>query len=257
MTAFPYQRILQVEGRPLSEAAGSKQEERIDREMRESQPGSAKEKELQRKAAKELQDDIAIREDVVDGFVFTKIGEEQRDGDTCVELSMEPRDDFKGKSPLRSDSPSSSRHYLDRRPPWPMGANRCGAYPEAGSRGGLCERNLGHASSSRPHRRRSLGHHPFRHSPGRAAAVGPKKLTGSEDVHQLPKIHYHRPHSHPGRRARGLAAEPTTSEITPVVPPRLFHDAVARCFFIWCIFSPQSKQFSLESMPRLTIGGIP
>ena len=102
---FPYQRVIQIDGQPLSEAARSKQEERIDREIRESQPGSAKQKELQRKAAKELQDDIAIREDVVDGFIFTKIGEEQRDGDTCVELSMEPRDDFKGKSPLRSILP--------------------------------------------------------------------------------------------------------------------------------------------------------
>jgi hypothetical protein len=102
---FPYQRILQVDGQPLSEPARSKQEERIDREMRESQPGSAKQKELQRKAAKALEDDIAIREDVVDGFVFTKIGEEPRDGDACVELSMEPRDDFRGKSPLRSILP--------------------------------------------------------------------------------------------------------------------------------------------------------
>jgi hypothetical protein len=102
---FPYERVIQIDGQALSEAAHSKQEEHIDHEMRESQPGTAKEKELQRKAARELQDDISIREDVVDGFVFTKIGEEQRDGDTCVELSMEPRDDFKGKSPLRSILP--------------------------------------------------------------------------------------------------------------------------------------------------------
>jgi hypothetical protein len=99
---FPYERIIQVDGQPLSEAAHSKQEERIDRDIRDSQSGSEKQKELQRKAAKELQEDIEIREDVVNGFVFTKTGEEQRDGDTCVELSMEPRDDFKGKSPLRT-----------------------------------------------------------------------------------------------------------------------------------------------------------
>ncbi|MGA8234075.1 MAG: hypothetical protein WB795_21540 [Candidatus Acidiferrales bacterium] len=102
---FPYERLIQVDGQPLSEAMRSKQEERIDREIRESQLGSAKQKEFQRKAAKELQEDIAIREDVVDGFIFTKIGEEQRDGDSCVELSVEPRDDFKGKSPLRSILP--------------------------------------------------------------------------------------------------------------------------------------------------------
>ena len=102
---FPYERLIKVDGQPLSEAVRSKQEERIDREIRESQPGSAKQKELQGKAAKELQEDIAIREDVVDGFIFTKIGEEQRNGDACVELSVEPRDDFKGKSPLRSILP--------------------------------------------------------------------------------------------------------------------------------------------------------
>jgi hypothetical protein len=102
---FPYERVIQVDGQPLSEAMRSKQEERINRETREAQPGTEKQKDLQRKAAKELQEDIAIREDVVDGFVFTKIGEEQRDGDTCVELSMEPRNDFKGKSPLRTVLP--------------------------------------------------------------------------------------------------------------------------------------------------------
>jgi hypothetical protein len=102
---FPYERVIQVDGQPLSEAMRSKQEERIGREIRDSQAGSEKQKELQRKAARELQEDIAIREDVVAGFVFTKIGEEQRDGDTCVELSAEPRDDFKGKSPVRSILP--------------------------------------------------------------------------------------------------------------------------------------------------------
>ena len=99
---FPYERIIQIDGQPLIDAARAKQEERIARDIRDSQPGSEKQKELQHKAAKELQEDIEIREDVVDGFVFTKTGEEQRDGDTCVELSMEPRDDFKGKSPLRT-----------------------------------------------------------------------------------------------------------------------------------------------------------
>jgi hypothetical protein len=99
---FPYERVILVNGQPLSEATRAKQEERIDREIRDSQPGSEKEKELQRKAAKELQEDIEIREDIVNGFVFTKTGEEQRDGDSCVELTLEPRDDFKGKSPLRT-----------------------------------------------------------------------------------------------------------------------------------------------------------
>jgi hypothetical protein len=102
---FPYERVIQVDGQPLSEAMRSKQEQRIDRETREAQPGTEKERELRGKAAKELQEGIAIREDIVDGFIFAKIGEEQRDGDTCVELSMEPRDDFKGKSPLRTALP--------------------------------------------------------------------------------------------------------------------------------------------------------
>lgn len=106
LDGLPYERLLETDGQPLSEAERAKQEQRIDRQMRETQSESAEKKaERQRKAAKALADEIAIRDDIVDGFVFTQVAEEQRDGDDCIKLEAEPRDDFKGKSSLRSVLP--------------------------------------------------------------------------------------------------------------------------------------------------------
>jgi hypothetical protein len=99
----PYKRIVQQDGKPLSEDQRTKQERYLDNQIKDTVSASPKHKEdRERKAYKALEEDNVIREDIANGFIFTIIAEEARGGDRCIKLSAEPKEGFKGKSSLRA-----------------------------------------------------------------------------------------------------------------------------------------------------------
>lgn len=96
-----FERVISEDGKPLEEARRIEMERNLDHQIQEAAAAQHKE-ERERKAAKELANAIAIREDIADGFVFTKKGEAQCGSDACITVSAEPKAGFKGKSPLRA-----------------------------------------------------------------------------------------------------------------------------------------------------------
>jgi hypothetical protein len=99
----PVQRTLTVNGQPLSDAERSKQEQEIEAKITDARSATPHHREeRQKKAAKALADEIEMREDVADGFVFTVTGKEACGAHTCVEISAEPMPGFKGKSRIRA-----------------------------------------------------------------------------------------------------------------------------------------------------------
>jgi len=99
----PFERILLQDGKPLSEKEQAKQEARLDSQIKDAQSASPKYKEeREKKAAKAIEEEIALRKDVADGFVFTIAAEELRNGDKCIKLNAEPKQGFKGKSLIRA-----------------------------------------------------------------------------------------------------------------------------------------------------------
>jgi hypothetical protein len=103
LDGLSYERIMLQDGQTLNETERAKQEANLDNQIKDSQSASPKHKdERERKAAKAIEEEIALREDVADGFTFKIVAEEIRGGDRCIKLNAEPKEKFKGKSSLHA-----------------------------------------------------------------------------------------------------------------------------------------------------------
>ncbi len=99
----PYERIEKMNGLPLSDAQRQNQERSMDKAIADAKSAVPKHKqERERKAAQTMAKELAIRQDVAEGFTFTKVADEQRDGYNCIELRAEPKTGFKWKSSLHA-----------------------------------------------------------------------------------------------------------------------------------------------------------
>jgi hypothetical protein len=99
----PVRRTLLVNGAPPAEKDRRKEEKEIDEKMADAHGANPKHKqEREKKAAKELAEEIALREDVAEAYNFTILGEETHDGHRLVKIGAEPKDGFKGKSRFKA-----------------------------------------------------------------------------------------------------------------------------------------------------------
>lgn len=96
----PVERVLLENGQPLNEKERQKQEKEIDEKLADASSANPKHREeRQKKAAKALQEETDLREDVADAYNFTLVDKELCLGDRrCVRIAGEPRPGFRGKS---------------------------------------------------------------------------------------------------------------------------------------------------------------
>ena len=96
----PVERTLQENGQPFNEKERQKQEKEIDEKMADAASANPRHRdERQKKAAKALQEETELREDVADAYNFTFIDRELCLGDhRCARIAGEPRPGFRGKS---------------------------------------------------------------------------------------------------------------------------------------------------------------
>jgi len=98
----PVTRTLLVNGQPPAEKDRRKEEKELDEKTADAHATNPKHKEdREKKAAKELAEQMAVREDVLEAYNFTILGEEKHDGHRLVKIAAEPKDGFKGKSKLK------------------------------------------------------------------------------------------------------------------------------------------------------------
>jgi hypothetical protein len=98
----PVTRTLLVNGQPPAEKDRRKEEKELDEKTADAHATNPKHKEdREKKAAKELAEQMAVREDVLDAYNFTILGEETHEGHRLVKIAAEPKDGFKGKSKLK------------------------------------------------------------------------------------------------------------------------------------------------------------
>jgi hypothetical protein len=98
----PFERVLQTRGEDLSPGKAEDQERRITRSLEESKALTDTERQRRReKAEHELKDTIALRTDIVEGYVFTKTAEEPCGKDRCLRLTAEPKKGYVGRSSYR------------------------------------------------------------------------------------------------------------------------------------------------------------
>lgn len=94
-----YRRLVEENGKPLSEEKAKKEKERMDKEIakRRNESESARRSRLN-KEQKEREEAIKFREEVMDAFVFKLEGEETVNGFRCWRVSGEPRPGFKSRT---------------------------------------------------------------------------------------------------------------------------------------------------------------
>jgi uncharacterized protein (DUF1800 family) len=97
------ERTLEENGHTPAEDARKKQEKKLDEQIRDARSANPQHREeRQAKAAKQLANRYAVLEDVAEGYDWTLAGEHPCNGRRCLLLRAEPREHFKGKSPLRA-----------------------------------------------------------------------------------------------------------------------------------------------------------
>ena len=102
----PVERVLDRDGQPLAERERDKQERGIEEQVADSRSATPRHREeRQNKAAKALAEEIAMREDIAAGFVYTVEGHQNCEAHRCVVLAAEPRPGFKGGSKLKTVLP--------------------------------------------------------------------------------------------------------------------------------------------------------
>lgn len=94
-----YQRLIEVDGKPLSPESARKEQQKMDKEIarRRGESASARQRRIN-EHAKRRQEGIKFREEVLNAFTFSIAGEEKLKGLDCWKIQAEPKRGYVGQS---------------------------------------------------------------------------------------------------------------------------------------------------------------
>ena len=94
-----YKRLIEEDGKPLSERKARREQEKMDKEIanRKDESDKARRKRLENER-KEMEEAIKFRREVMEAYTFTLEGEETVNGFACWRVAGEPKTGFKPKT---------------------------------------------------------------------------------------------------------------------------------------------------------------
>lgn len=98
------ERLIEKNGKPLSEKEQAEEQKRVDREMRKIREESPKQRAKRRgETEKDRRDEIEARREVVEAFHFTLLGEDTLRGRKCWKIRGDPKPGYKPKNRRSQD----------------------------------------------------------------------------------------------------------------------------------------------------------